>query len=532
MKIALAQINTIVGDVDGNAQKALLFLKEAALKKADLVVFPELTLTGYPPEDLVLKAHFIDRNLEALRAFLPAVKGIVAVIGFVDRDKSGKLYNAAAVIAQGAIRQVYHKQALPNYSVFDEKRYFTPGDQAGLVKICGYKVGINICEDMWEDDGACATQARQGAELIINISCSPYEHNKLQVRQKLLQRRARAAGAPVVYVNLVGGQDELVFDGASMLVSPKGKVLAMGAQFKEELVVCDLAIGGGVAKTLSPLEEIFAAVVLGTKDYIQKSGFKKVLIGISGGIDSAFVAAVAVEAIGKENVTGISMPTRFNAEATKNDARRLARNLGIRFLELPIEKVFKENLGLLSEHFSKEPFGLAEENLQARIRGNLLMAFSNKFGWLVLTTGNKSEMATGYCTLYGDMSGGFAVIKDILKTQVYALSDFYNDRAGKDVIPRSIIKRAPSAELRHDQKDQDSLPPYSELDAILTLYIEDHFSKEAIVKKGFQAEMVSRVVSLVDRNEYKRRQSPPGVKISSRAFGKDWRLPIVNKYKG
>ena len=553
MRIALAQINATVGAIDGNRDRILEAITRARLAGADIVVFPELALTGYPPEDLLLKPHFIARNEEALRAIARQVKGIVAVVGFVEKGKAG-LYNAAAVLAQGRVAGTYRKEHLPNYSVFDEKRYFIPGEGGGLFSLNGVVFGVTVCEDIWVDRGPALRLSRAGARLILNLSSSPYEAGKRDERLKVLRRRVREAGCAIVYVNLIGGQDELVFDGSSVIMSSAGKVLAEGKAFDEDLVLLDLdlpagkgrrpvvlkALPGKATPALTPAprvaplsltEEMYAAVVLGTRDYICKNGFKRVLIGLSGGIDSALVAAVAVDAVGRENVVGISMPTRFNAEGTKSDARALAANLGIEFHEIPIEPVLDVFLGTLKPYFSGLPFGLAEENLQSRIRGNMLMAFSNKFGWLLLTTGNKSEMATGYCTLYGDMSGGYAVIKDILKTQVYSLSELVNARAGREVIPRTIFTRAPSAELRPDQTDQDSLPPYATLDALLELYVEGHRGVKEMARACGDDEIARKVVELVDKSEYKRRQAPPGVKISCRAFGKDWRLPLTNKYR-
>jgi NAD+ synthase (glutamine-hydrolysing) len=556
IRIALAQINTTVGDLSGNKERVLDAARRAKAAGADLVAFPEMAVTGYPPEDLLFKGHFITGNLETLRGIARGIgSGITAVVGFVDRGKKGELYNAAALIHGGKVRLVYHKQALPNYSVFDEKRYFVPGSRDGVFALNGVLMAINICEDIWVKDGIHLRQAKAGARVLVNISSSPYESGKREERLSLVRSRARMTRAYVCYANLVGGQDEIVFDGGSLAVSPSGKILASSGQFVEDLRILDIdppparrlpkgclslacvrkgslpALPGSLSRPLSPLQEVYEALVLGTRDYILKNGFKKVLIGLSGGIDSSLVAAVAADAVGRENVVGISMPTRFNAEGTKSDARRLAQNLGIQFHEIPIEDVLAANLKTLAPFFKGLPFGLAEENLQSRIRGNVLMAFSNKFGWLVLTTGNKSEMATGYCTLYGDMSGGYAVIKDILKMQVYALSAFVNDRAGKEIIPRSVFDRAPSAELRENQTDQDSLPPYPELDKILMSYVEQHQSLDNMLKNGAEEAMVRKVMGLVDRSEYKRRQAPPGVKITKRAFGKDWRLPLTNRYK-
>jgi NAD+ synthase (glutamine-hydrolysing) len=553
IRIALAQINTTVGDLSGNRDWILAFCDRARRAGAGIVAVPEMAVTGYPPEDLLFKKHFISSNIAVMNDIARRVKGITAIVGFVDRGKNGELYNAAAVIANGKIMGIYRKHALPNYSVFDEKRYFMPGDEFKIFSQNGVPFAVNICEDIWVPDGVYLKQAKAGAKLILNISSSPYEAGKVAEREKTIGRIARLTKAHVGYVNLVGGQDELVFDGGSVVVDPAGKILARGAQFKEDLLIYDVPVAKKKAaravvikmdtpdekpalrkaslKPLPLIDEIYAATVLGTRDYIMKNGFKKIVIGLSGGIDSSLVAAIACDAIGRANVVGISMPTRYNAEDTKSDARQLAQNLGITFYEIPIEPVFEAYLAVFKPYNQGIPFGLAEENLQARIRGNFLMAFSNKFGWLVLTTGNKSEMATGYCTLYGDMSGGYAVIKDIFKTKVYALSEYVNRKAGHDVIPRSVIKRAPSAELRFNQKDQDSLPPYPVLDDILVSYIEEHRSLDEIVGKKKSAETVRRVMDLVDKSEYKRRQAPPGVKITKRAFGKDWRLPLTNRYK-
>ncbi len=534
-KIALAQLNTTVGDFAGNSNLIVDYLVRAKKAQAQLVVFPELTVCGYPPEDLLLKKHFIENNLKAISSLAKKVNGIVAVIGFVDADSKGRIYNAAAFIEKGAIKSVYHKQELPNYGVFDEKRYFFSGKAEtnnGLVTIEGRKIGISICEDVWVEKSAYAKQVKAGAKILINISSSPYEVGKLKTRQELLIRRAKETKTTVVYCNLVGGQDELVFDGASMVVNPAGQVIARAGQFTEELLVCDVDTKENlIAQSLEENEEIYRALVLGTKDYFEKNGFSKVALGLSGGIDSALVATIAVDALGAENVTAISMPSRFNAKATRQDARVIAKNLGIEFKEISIKAIHNVYLKVLRKSFKNTPVNIAEENLQARIRGNMLMAFSNKFGWMVLTTGNKSEMAVGYCTLYGDMSGGFAPLKDILKTKVYELVRLRNSIGKDPIIPKSVLLRAPSAELRLNQTDEESLGEYEKLDGVLASYVQGHQSLSAIAKETSQVSYVKKTMNLVDKNEYKRRQAPPGVKITTRAFGRDWRLPITNKYK-
>lgn len=558
LRIALAQINPCVGDIAGNSRKILDSAARAGQRQADLVIFPEMALTGYPPEDLLLKPHFVQDNMTALRALAKARKGMTALIGFVDAGKDKELYNAAALISDGTIRGVYHKQVLPNYGVFDEKRYFREGNKPGLFLLGNVPIGVSICEDFWNQGQIPRDQAKAGAKVLINISSSPYDFGKFEKREKLLVERAVRNKAYVCYCNVVGGQDELVFDGASMVYNPFGKILAAGQQFEEDLILADLALpdqkpAGKVAgrfislshfkanknkdplmaRPLEPLtkvERIDRALVLGTRDYMRKNGFQKAVIGLSGGIDSSLVAAIAVSAIGKDNVVGVSMPSEFSSQETRADARITAKNLGIRLIEVPIDEIFQTFLKVLEKEFQGTHPGVAEENIQARIRGNILMAFSNKFGWLVLTTGNKSEIAVGYCTLYGDMTGGFAVIKDVPKTMVYELVHFINARQGQ-AIPESVVQRAPTAELRKGQKDEDSLPPYAVLDPILKAYVEDHESFAVMAGRFKDAGMVKDVMRLVDRSEYKRRQSPPGIKISPRAFGKDWRLPITHKYK-
>lgn len=535
LRIALAQINVTVGDLSANSNLIIDYIERARQQKAQLVVFPELVLCGYPPEDLLLKAHVVDNNIKTLKALVSQVKGIAAIIGFVDKDAQGRIYNAAAFIEEGRIKSIYHKCELPNYGVFDEKRYFTSGDpkdNKGLITLGQQQIGVSICEDIWIDKSVCQEQVKAGAQMLINISSSPYEAGKLKTRQDLLAGRARDMGRPVFYANLVGGQDELVFDGASMAFDAKGCLIARAHQFKEELLIVDLSLAQQmIAPVLDETAEIYGALVLGTKDYVHKNGFTTVGLGLSGGIDSALVAVIAVDALGAQNVSAISMPSRFNAKATRHDAKAIASNLGIEFKEIPIKTMHEAYLKGLKKYFKGTAVNIAEENLQARIRGNILMAFSNKFGWLILTTGNKSEMAVGYCTLYGDMSGGFAPLKDIFKTKVYELTRWRNAQGASPVIPKSVLLRAPTAELRANQTDEESLGAYEDLDAVLAAYVQEHRSLANTAKGRLQESYVAKTMKMVDKNEYKRRQAPPGVKISSRAFGRDWRLPITNKYK-
>jgi NAD+ synthase (glutamine-hydrolysing) len=573
VRLGLAQINTTVGDLEGNASKVLEYVGRARELGVDLVSFPEMTITGYPPEDLLLRPQFIRDNLAVLQRVVKGCQGITAVVGFVDRDHD--VHNAAAIIHDGRLVDVYHKQFLPNYGVFDENRYFQAGSTCPVYVIAGIGVGVNICEDIWYPDDPMRAQAHGGAQVIININGSPYHMGKRRFREHMLATRASDHAVFISYTNQVGGQDELVFDGASMVVSPWGEVLGQAAAFEEELLICDLDVeetfqarlheprrrrqrvasgaGGSVAKVQvsdEPLvekkppvkrrrapaagddAEMYSALVLGTRDYLVKNGFQKVVIGLSGGVDSSLVAAIAVDALGSENVVGVAMPSRFSSEGSMRDARELADSLGIQLMTIPIEESFTTFLDLLSEPFAGTEFGVAEENIQSRIRGLIIMALSNKFGWLVLATGNKSEMATGYATLYGDMAGGFAVIKDVPKTLVYRLARYRNSLGPKAVIPQSVVEKEPSAELRPEQRDVDTLPPYETLDSILEAYVEEDKSVDAITAMGFEEELVRRVIAMVDRNEYKRRQAPPGVKISPRAFGRDRRLPIANRYKG
>jgi NAD+ synthase (glutamine-hydrolysing) len=574
LRIGMSQINVTVGDFTGNTQKILAAITEAKSLGVDLITFPELAICGYPPEDLLFKPQFIEENLKCLEKVVEQTAGLAVVVGFVDAKDD--IYNAAAIISDGKLVSVYHKIYLPNYGVFDENRYFQAGRECPVYIIGGIGVGVNICEDIWYEAGPATVQAYAGAEVIVNISSSPYHAGKRDFRERMLGTRASDNVAIVAYNNLVGGQDELVFDGNSMVLNEKGELIARGKQFEEDLIVVDLDVEAvfrtrlhdprwrketlllqeqrwHTAKivvsdlpftvlklTLPPRQievrslpgEVYDALVLGTRDYITKNGFEKVVIGLSGGIDSSLVATIAVDALGSANVIGVSMPSRYSSSGSISDAELLARNLGIKHITIPFEKIFQAYLETLADHFRDTKPNVTEENIQARIRGNILMALSNKFGWLVLTTGNKSEIATGYTTLYGDMAGGFAVIKDVPKTLVYQLAKYRNSVAGRKIIPSSVINKAPSAELRPEQKDVDSLPSYDLLDPVLTAYVEEDRSVEQIIGVGFEAEIVKRAARLVDTSEYKRRQAPPGIKITPRAFGRDRRLPITNRFRG
>ena len=533
MKIALAQMNTTVGDLEGNREKIHARILEAAQAGAQIAVFPELAVTGYPPEDLLLKRSFIDKAAATLKGLAHLTKGLTVIVGFPDRDSRGHVRNAAAILSEGKVVACYHKMALPNYGVFDEKRYFTPGKHPLVLEFSDLGVGVSVCEDIWVKESSCKAEAAAGARILINISASPYHAGRLRERENLLIRRAKELKSWICYVNLVGGQDELIFDGGSLVVDPKGKIVFRAPQFEEGLFMVEIpSKKNDLAPPLSPEAEVFQALVLGVRDYCAKNGFSRVVMGLSGGVDSALTACIASAALGKEKVTVVSMPSRYSSAATRADARALASNLGIRFLELPIEKMFQAALETLRSPFGNRPIDVTEENLQARIRGTLLMAISNKFGWLVLATGNKSELSTGYCTLYGDMVGGFAVIKDLPKAWVYRLSRHVNRSFGKETIPVSIIDRAPTAELKPNQRDQDTLPPYERLDAVVRAYVEEDKPLSAI-KKGVRAPKgeIERVVRMIDSAEYKRRQAPIGIKITPRAFGKDRRMPITNKYR-
>ncbi len=542
MRIGIAQINPTVGALKENGKKIIDYMQRGKKKGVDLIVFPELAITGYPPEDLLLKKSFVSDNLRVLYTVARQSKGISAIVGFVDL-KGGERYNAAALVRDCGVEGIYRKMLLPNYGVFDEKRYFKPGTES-FTFFSNHKTmkcALTICEDIWEPEGAAlALCASHEPHVIINISASPYHFKKEKMRESMLEDVAGAHGTIVVYCTIVGGQDELVFDGGSMVVDARGEIRYRAPRFEEHLGIVDIvARSAGVsiercersARRLEQAEEIYKSLVLGTRDYICKNGFRKAVVGLSGGIDSCLTAKIACDAIGNGNVIGVSMPSRYSSRATQDDARRVAKNLGMRFIVIPMDSIFQSFLAVLSHEFKGLKEGIAEENLQARIRGNILMAFSNKFGWLVLTTGNKSEISMGYCTLYGDMAGGFSVIKDVPKTLVYKLARFVNAKGARDVIPQSVFTRPPTAELRPDQKDEDTLPPYKILDPILKLYIEDEQSPEEISSQGFDLELARLIAHVVDKNEYKRRQGPPGVKITPRAFGKDRRFPIVNRYR-
>ena len=573
IRFGIAQINSTVGDLNGNTRKIAEFIDRAKSLGVDLLTFPELAITGYPPEDLLLKPQFIKQNRESLDKIIEHSLGIAIVVGFVDSDAD--IYNAAAVVYNKNLVGVYHKFYLPNYGVFDENRYFQAGKECPVFTIYGIGIGITICEDIWYETGPATVQASAGARLLVNISASPYHAGKGLSRERMLATRAADNVAIVAYNNLVGGQDELVFDGNSVIFSEKGEPIARGRQFEEDLVVADLDMEsvfrsqlhdprrrketpwvkkelervtkfevsneGSVAakppfplrqvERLSEIAEIYQALVLGVRDYVRKNGFEKVVIGLSGGVDSSLVAIIAADALGADNVIGVSMPSRYSSPGSKSDAEALARNLGIEFRVIPIEKAFSSYLETLAEPFKGAQPDSTEENIQARIRGNILFALSNKFGWLVLACSNKSETATGYTTIYGDMAGGFIPLKDVPKTTVYKLAQYRNRQTGKEVILPAILTKAPSAELRPNQKDTDTLPPYDVLDPILKAYVEDDLAIDQIIAMGFDRDTVIKTARLVDRSEYKRRQTAPGIKITPRDFGRDRRLPITNRFR-
>ncbi len=571
MRLALAQINTTVGDLDGNRELILARMEEARDAGAEIVLFPELAITGYPPEDLLLRPSFVEAAERSLGQVAKETRGIVAFVGtpHLDRD----LYNGCAICAAGEVKAIYRKRFLPNYGVFDEHRYFAQGRDLFLLKHGEALIGPTVCEDIWQPGPPATDLALAGAQLLVNISASPFHVGKDQEREQMLQTRARDNVCYVAFVNAVGGQDELLFDGHSVVLDDEGEVLARAPGFEEALLVVDIEpqetvgrrlrdvrrrsleseretasevpvvhIGAPrppgdpverlVVPLLDDLEQMRLGLELGLRDYVEKNGFESVVIGVSGGIDSALAATIACEALGPDRVHCVSMPSRFSSEGTRADARRLAGSLGADFLELPIEPVVESLLETLAETFADREPDTTEENLQARARGVLLMALSNKFGWLVVATGNKSELSVGYATLYGDMAGGFALLKDVYKTDVFRLAKHLNERAGRELIPQTIVDRAPSAELRDNQLDEDSLPPYPELDRVLEEYVELDRSREDLIADGFDPDVVDRALAMIDRAEYKRRQAPPGVKLRPKAFGRDWRLPITNRWRG
>jgi NAD+ synthase (glutamine-hydrolysing) len=572
LRVALGQINTHVGDLDGNVERVLAALHEAEANTCDLLVLPELALSGYPPEDLLLKPRFVADNRAALDQVARATNACAVVVGFVDATRD--LHNAAAVCAFGRVQAVYHKRLLPNYAVFDEQRYFAPGTgRPPLLLVGGVRVGVSICEDAFSPTGPIAMLAAGGAELVVNINASPYYAGRLPERERMLATRAADASCALVYVNQVGGQDELVFDGASMVFDAAGELLARAPQFEETTTVCDLDVqpvfrkrlldprGRDVSEPLDVTEltrtptarrgdddpfrrpviteplpsrrEVYEALVVGTRDYVRKNGFSDVVVGLSGGIDSSLVAVIAADALGPEHVHGVLMPSRYSSDHSLEDAQKLCAELGIDHRVIPIEPAHSALLDMLAPSFEGLEPDITEENLQSRIRGLVLMALSNKFpGWMVLTTGNKSEMAVGYSTLYGDTAGGYAVIKDVPKTLVYALAGDRNERAERAVIPERVLSKPPSAELRPDQRDDQSLPPYEVLDPILEAYVEDDRTRAELVELGYDPAVVERITRLVDVAEYKRRQTPPGVRVTPKAFGKDRRVPITNAYRG
>ena len=565
IRLALCQLDAVVGDLSGNVQRVLDALAQAELAQADLALFPELMLTGYPPEDLLLKPSFVEGSAKALAEVSKKTRRCAAVVGFVEHQR--ELYNSAAVLAEGKVFGIWRKELLPNYGVFDERRWFSPGTgDTPIFSIAGVHVGVTICEDAWSPSGPVGRLAAGGADLIVSINASPFRKGVLDERERMLSTRAADASCALAYVNLVGGQDELVFDGASMVFDDHGELIASAEQFLEGVFIFDIDLGDSFRHRIldprghrpaallpvlevtpprqavldrrppvvqarpAPQAQVYNALVIATRDYVEKNGFSEVAIGLSGGIDSALVAAIACDALGASRVHGVAMPSRFSSAGSVDDATALAESLGIDFRTIPIEEAHRAYLELLAPSFGTRVPDLAEENIQSRVRGTLLMGLSNKLGWLILTTGNKSEIAVGYATLYGDMAGGFAVIRDVPKTLVYELVEYRNALEGRPLVPKAIIVKPPSAELRPDQRDDQSLPPYEVLDPILEGYVEHDLSLQDLVARGFELEVVRKVIDLVDHAEYKRRQAPPGARVTTRAFGKDRRMPITNRY--
>ncbi len=548
LRVALCQTNSVVGDIAHNTAQILEWLKAANDAHCHVAVFPELALVGYPPEDLLLKKRFVEQNRKAMADIAAASDTCVAVVGFVDADNAGHRWNAAGIAGNAKLLGVYHKQELPNYGVFDERRYFSVGlGNNGLHNIGNVNIGISICEDVWIANGPLLAMSASGAEIIFCLNASPYHATKPAERLDILGQRAHETGCAIVYVNLVGGQDELVFDGGSLVISADGEVIARGLSFKEQMLIAEVEVKSDVANVngyaaeinfvapkLKQPEEQYEALVLATRDYVHKNNFSDVGIGLSGGIDSSLVAVIAADALGPNHVHGVLMPSRYSSDHSVKDAQALCENLGIEQRVIPIEPAHEAFLEMLKQSFHSLAEDLTEENIQSRIRGTLLMALSNKFGWLILTTGNKSESAVGYSTLYGDTAGAYAVIKDLWKTQVYAFAQYRNQRDGttNNVIPASVLTKPPSAELRPDQRDDQSLPPYDVLDPLLEAYVEDDLTLDDLCQQGFEVGLVTQMIQLVDRAEYKRRQNPPGVRITAKAFGRDRRLPITNRYRG
>ena len=547
-KIAISQINTTVGDFVGNKKKIIASINRAKSEGAKLVIFPELAITGYPPKDLLFKKEFLEENRTTLEEIARETTGIGAIIGYVDFYKTEPedntydtslssfikghvLHNTASLIQNCRIIGKVYKTHLPNYDVFDEKRYFSPGKQSPIFDFEGIKIGINICEDIWSNNGPTEEQVKKGANLIINISASPYYAGKKEIRRSIISNKARTLKTPIIYVNMVGGQDDIIFDGSSYVFNNKGELILKGKSFKEDFIIFDSLDKNRIECTENIPKNIFDALILGTKDYVQKNGFSKVVVGLSGGIDSAITTVIATEALGRENVLALLMPGPYSSKESIDDAVKLSMNLGIQYKIIKINKIYQSYLDALAKDFKGLKMDITEENIQARIRGNILMAFANKFDFIVLSTGNKSELAVGYSTLYGDMAGGLAVISDVPKTFVYKLAHYYNNLKGKKIIPQSIIDKPPSAELRENQKDSDDLPPYDTLDKILDLYVEEQLEADEIIKKGFDKKTVFDIIKRINKNEYKRKQTPIGLKITPKSFGFGRRIPITSKFE-